>query len=103
VAAITRKGDFFLWEIKAPDPDGNPLAYGWNHTKLQCAYQAVAGWVSVEANTEQGAYECAPPEGELLEPKWPDLTFEKMIELAYRDRIIRDREHPVVKDILGIA
>ena len=103
VAAVTRKGDLFLWEIKAPDPDGDSRSYDWHRTKLACASQAVDRWVTVEANTSQGAYECFPPESELPEPKWPDLAFPKMLELAYRDRIIRDRDHPVIKDILGIA
>jgi len=103
LAAVTRKGDLFLWEIKAPDPDGDSRSYDWHRTKLESANQAVNRWVSVEANTSQGAYECFPPESELPEPRWPDLSFPKMIELAYRDRIIRDREHPVIKDILGIA
>jgi hypothetical protein len=42
--------------------------------------------------------------GEIPEPQWPNVTFERLLELAFKDdRIIRDLNHAVIKRLHGRA
>ena len=102
VAATTRKGDFFLWELQQPDPDGNRRGLEWHSSKRQCANRAIKDWISVEADMNAGAYKANQPLDSLPEPTWPDVPFNKILDLCYRDRIISDADHHIVKEILGV-
>jgi hypothetical protein len=102
VAAITRKNALFLWELVVPDPDADARSFDWHQSKLQCAEEAVEKWVSVYADLSQGCYNTNHPLEDLPGPRWPTVSFEELMQLAYEDRIIRDRNHPVIKEILGI-
>ena len=35
------------------------------------------------------------------EPEWPDLSFEAMYRIAFRDRLISSPDHPVLKRLRG--
>jgi hypothetical protein len=48
-----------------------------------------------------GAYEIFEAMGKLPEPEWPDLTFEQILEIAFRDRFISDLNHPVLRRLRG--
>jgi hypothetical protein len=39
----------------------------------------------------------------MAEPVWPDLSFQELIKIAYRDRMITSLEHPVVRRLRGLA
>ena len=38
---------------------------------------------------------------ELPEPNWPDHSFDEILEIAFKDRIIKSKDHHVVKRLLG--
>ena len=48
-----------------------------------------------------GAYEIYEATGNLPEPEWPDLEFDKILEIAFRDRFVTAPDHPVVKRLQG--
>jgi hypothetical protein len=37
----------------------------------------------------------------LPDPVWPELTFNAIYRIAFKDRIIRTLDHPVVKRLRG--
>jgi hypothetical protein len=41
--------------------------------------------------------------GEMAEPVWPDLSFQELVRIAYRDRMITSLDHAVVKRLRGLA
>jgi hypothetical protein len=42
-------------------------------------------------------------EGEnLAEPKWPDATFGKILEIAFAGRLIDKPDHPLIHRLRGI-
>jgi hypothetical protein len=50
-----------------------------------------------------GAYDVyAAPEG-LPDPVWPDFSFRKILEAAFRDRIVDRDDHPLVQRLQGLA
>jgi len=43
----------------------------------------------------------AGSEGIILEPAWPNLTMDELIQKAFRDYVIPDIEHPIARELLG--
>ncbi len=99
VTCISRQGVVFLWPLKLPTPDGR--ANTWFETAIEGARHAVDGWVKVVADMNLGGYQVYNALGELTPPEWPEYTFAELLEVAFRDRYIRDMEHPAIKRLLG--
>ena len=58
-------------------------------------------WVRVKSNMDLGAYEIFEAAGSIPDPIWPDLSFDAILRIAFKDRVIRDLDHPVVKRLRG--
>ena len=99
LTTINRQGVLTLWPIKLPDPDGR--IDNWNHTAMKAASIAKKEWVRVAANRSLGGYEASYPTGDLPDPDWPELSFQEIMDIAFRDRYIRDIDHPAIRRLLG--
>jgi len=99
-AAIDRQGNVFLWPAKLPRDDGR--ASHWHSSALEAAELAKTQWVRVKANMGLGAYDVfvANADG-LAEPTWPEEGFAYLVDKAFRDRFIRDSDHPVLRRLRG--
>lgn len=96
---ITRQGVVFLWPIRLPGADGRHDA--WNRSALDAADLATRSWVRVAANMSLGAYDVFQATTPPPEPEWPDLTFRRVLEVAFKDRFINSLDHPVIRRLLG--
>jgi hypothetical protein len=99
--AINRQGVCFLWPVRYPSPDDR--RNDWARSLREGAELAMGGWVRIKANRDLGAYETWEAESMMAEPVWPDLSFQQLIKTAFRDRIIADINHPVIKRLRGLA
>lgn len=99
LTAIDRQGVLFIWPIRMPSADGR--LDSWSQSSHDAAELATRSWVSVRANMGLGAYEPFVAEGNLPEPDWPDLTFQQILEIAFKDRFIRAVDHPVLRRLRG--
>jgi hypothetical protein len=96
--AINRQGTVFLWPGKLP---GDGRQDEWSRTALEAANLAQTKWVKVVANLGLGAYEVSVATATLPEPGWPELTFNAILEIAFKDRFIRTTDHPVLRRLRG--
>jgi hypothetical protein len=96
--AINRQGTLFLWPVKLP---GEGRQEEWSRSALEAAELAQTQWVKVVANMGLGAYEVSVATATLPEPEWPDLEFKKIIEIAFKDKIIRRPDHPALRRLRG--
>ena len=99
--SINRQGVLFLWPVKLPGPDGRHNE--WHRSAAEAAERAMRKWVRVTANVSLGAYEIFEATGDLPEPTWPDLTFEEILKIAFRNLIVDRPDHPVVQRLRGSA
>jgi hypothetical protein len=99
VTTVDRQGVLSLWPIRMPDPTG--LHDEWSRSALECAQMARDAWIRVAANTGLGAYEAFHASGDFADPEWPDIKFAKILEIAFRDRFIKDLSHPVLRRLRG--
>jgi len=97
--AINRQRVVFLWPIRLPGEDGRHDT--WNRSALEAAQMATKQWVRVAANLSLGAYEVFEATGNLSKPEWPDVSFQKLLQIAFRDKFIKELDHPVIRKLQG--
>jgi hypothetical protein len=98
---IDRRSNVFLWPAKLPSADGSASARSWYQSGLRAAEQAKTLWVKIQGNKAIGAYDVIVAKGDLGDPSWPDYSFQKLIDIAFQDRLISSLDHPVIKDLYG--
>jgi len=99
--AINRQGVVFLWPIRLPAPDDRKS--DWLRSAREAAEMAMGQWIRLKANMSLGAYEITMAEGVMAEPVWPELSYNELLRIAYRDRMIDTLDHAVVKRLRGQA
>jgi len=99
--AINRQGVVFLWPVRLPAPDDRKTE--WPRSAREAAELAMMKWVRLKANMSLGAYEITVAESVIAEPEWPELSFQDLLRLAYRDRMITTLDHAVVKRLRGLV
>jgi hypothetical protein len=97
--AINRQGVVFLWAVKLPGEDGRQDE--WNRSALEAAQMAMKRWIRVSANMSLGAYEVYEASADLPEPEWSEADFQKLIDVAFKDRYIKSFDHPIIKRLRG--
>ena len=98
---INRQGTLHLWPVKLPAPDGRHNE--WHRSAAEAAERAMKKWVRVTASMSLGAYEIFEASGDLPEPVWPDFSFQEILRIAFRERIVDRADHPLVQRLRGIV
>ena len=99
LTGMTRQGVLFLWPIRLPNADGRHD--NWNRSALEAAELAKKKWIKVVSNMSLGGYEVYEATGKLPDPEWPDLSFEEIMKVAFKDRYITGMDHPVIRRLNG--
>jgi hypothetical protein len=99
--AINRQGVLFLWPVKLPSPDGR--VNEWHRSAQEAAEMAMKRWVRVKANMSLGAYEIFEAASTIADPRWPELSFQELLRIAFRDRLVDRFDHPVIKRLRGLT
>ena len=99
VVAVTRMGALMVWPVKLPQERRN----AWHDTGLQAMELAKTKWICMRANTPAGCYDILEATGKLPEPEFPteELTFQKMLELAFKDFYVDSLDHPLIQRLTG--
>ena len=99
--AINRQGVLSIWPVRLPAPDGR--INEWHRSAAEAAELAIKRWVRVKANMALGAYEIFEAASTIADPKWPDLPFQEIVRIAFRDRLVNTLDHAVIKRLRGAA
>ena len=99
--AVSRQGVVFLWPVRLPGFDGKTNV--WHQSAHEAAERAMGKWLRVKANMSLGAYEMFEAEGTLADPEWPTLSFNELLRIAFKDRLIDRGDHPVIKQFRGLV
>jgi hypothetical protein len=99
---ITRQGQFLLWPVLQPGPDGK-----WNEfprSAMIAAQRAMKEWVLMANIGKSYGVEPWPSTSvRLPDPEWPDLTPKQMLERCFGERVISSPDHPLVQALFGKA
>ena len=99
VLAINRQNGVFLWPLRLPG-DGD-RGNSWFTSATAAAVEAKDRWVRVAADMAEGRYSVYVAPDDLGEPNWPEQDFKALLNLAFQDRQIEGREHPIVRELEG--
>jgi hypothetical protein len=97
---INRQNVIHLWPVKLPGPDGKHNE--WHRSAAEAAEQAMGQWVKISANMSLGAYEIFEAFGDLPDPVWPEISFEEILKIAFRQRFVDSADHPLVQRLRGM-
>ena len=96
VLVVDRLGTAFIWPLALPDEE-RPM--DWHKSALEADYEAQSSWVRMAANQALGAYEIFKAAGELSEPIWPTESWNKLVEVAFKQKIIDTPEHVIIQKL----
>ena len=96
---ITRLGAVLLWPVRLPDEHGR--LDEWNATAHEAALKAQTDWIRLAANIGVGTYDVYEALDQIAEPEWPEVSFERLLEMAFKDRYIDSLEHQVIRRLMG--
>jgi hypothetical protein len=100
LTTINRQGVPTLWPIRLPAADGR--LDSWNMSAFDAAEKAQKRWVRVVSNRSSSSYDVFEAQGGLPEPEWPDISFNEIISLALKDKLIDRLDHPIVERLRGL-
>lgn len=97
--AINRQGVLHLWPVPLPAPDGR--SNEWHRSAAEAAELAMHRWIRLKANMALGAYEIFEAASTIPDPQWPDISFQEMLRIAFRVRLVDRLDHSVIKRLRG--
>ena len=91
---VTQRGRPHLWRVRLPGDDGKM----WPQWEMQHDAAEVAEriWITLNAETMP-----IPAPTQDREPQWPDLTWGEVLQKAFKDKIVDDPDHPLLKRLRG--
>jgi hypothetical protein len=92
----------FFWPVPLPQ-ESSGGGRAWGETARQAAALARDSWVRIVADMNLGAYRIHKAEGALADPVWPDRSLSELLQIAFKDRIINDADHPIIRKLRGLA
>ena len=95
---VTRQAVNILWPIGL-SLDGR--SNSWHETANEARRMAEKNWIRIVPNMALGGYEVFKALAPIDEPDWSKMTFQQLLEVAFRNRIISSFDHPVLKNWLG--
>jgi hypothetical protein len=97
--AINRQGTFFIICVRLPGPD-NRLD-PWTESLREALVIAQNEPVRTSANDDDDAYEVRTTPVTVERPPWPAESWEQLLDVAFRGRVIESMDHPVVRRLRG--
>ncbi len=58
-------------------------------------------WLRLSSNRDLGADETFIAKEQPPDPEWPQVTFNELLRIAFKDRYIDNEDHPVFQRLLG--
>ncbi len=98
---VNTKNDPFLFPVPQCDDRGNWNP--WHKSASRAVQEARKHWVRIQPNKSIQGYDVLVAEGNLAPPKWPDLTIAQYLSISFQDNIIDTEDHPIVKQLRGMA
>jgi len=98
---VTSQGVPYLVPVPLAGPDGRQNL--WYQSLARCVELAETRWIRISASKLRSGYDVFEAISNLPAPQWPTETFEQILEIAFRNRVITSESHPLVQQLLGAA
>jgi hypothetical protein len=88
-----------LWPVYLPGADGK--VNEWHRAAAQAAELAMTKWVRIKANMVVKTYDIYEAVSDLSEPVWPTQPLHELLSIGFRDKLVDNLDHPLLKRIRG--
>jgi hypothetical protein len=102
--AVTPQGVLSIWPVVIPGDPPN----AWHSSAVEAANYARESWIKLSSDRHLGAYRVDRALGQLPEPGWPEelgetppQMMQAAIRIAFRDRMIDNWDHTILKRLRG--
>jgi len=95
---INKNGDINLWPVRLPGDDGK--WHDAHRTSFEAAQLAITKWVRMVWNKPLGAYDIFS--ADYTDPEWPAVDLQTLVKIAFKERFIRDANHPIARSLRGV-
>jgi hypothetical protein len=99
--AVTMQGKPFLWGVRRP-ADDTKEPDRWMRAPLAAVNLAKEKWTRITWNEVTRQHDVKTCES-TAEPEWPDLPLRELLKLAFKDYVIDNLDHPVLRRLRGEA
>jgi hypothetical protein len=96
---ITRQGVYMIVPVRMPGTDGR--VDSWNESMREAVTASYGQPVRTASNRDAGHYELFTAPASFEMPPWPSESWQQLLVIAFRDRIIDTFEHPVLRRLRG--
>lgn len=100
-AAIDRQNNVFL--IPVPLPGDSGVRHPTHESLAQAVEHAKLKWIRITYNKHNSGYDIYEAEAVLPDPDWPSGDIDSLVQIAFRGKIIKSLDHPVIQAHLGRA
>ena len=100
VLAVNQSGVPFIWSMSLGD---GVKRNSWYDSAREGAKLAETKWIKMVSDMPNKRYRVYEAMGALPEPKFPQKSFEELLDLAFNGKIIDDLSHPVARRAQGYA
>ena len=102
VPYVTVGGTLMLWPISMKRDSRGELN-SWHASALDVVdeYAASGEWIRVIPNQDAGGYDVKIM-AVATKPKFPNTSKQEILDLAFKKRLIKDTNHPIIKSQLGL-
>ena len=100
-AAIDRQNTVFL--IPVPLPGDSGVRHPTHESLAQAVEYAKLKWIRITYNKHNSGYDIYEAEAVLPDPDWPSSDIDSFVQVAFRGKIIKSLDHPVIQAHLGRA
>jgi hypothetical protein len=91
--------NYYLWPIPQEDATGRINDY--NKSAMQQISKAIGKWCQFKANMGNQSYNLFEARDQRDAPTWPPGGVEFLIKKAFEDRIIKTKDHPLLRQLRG--
>lgn len=98
-SAINMSGGIFLWPVRLPNEDGQQ--HECHITAHRTAQLAQTTWIRISWDRPNSNYAVIRAQGQVPEPAWPEADLQKLLSIGFKDRLIDDLDHPILKRLRG--
>jgi hypothetical protein len=96
---MTRQKVLGLWPVPQAGPTGRIMQC--HETMMEIATAGMTKWVQMVWNESLKAHDMFFAEVDLGEPEWPSVSFERLLEIAFKGKVITSLHHPVIQLLQG--
>jgi hypothetical protein len=100
VVCSTMDNEIVLWPVKMPTENGGGST--WYDSAWAAVLKARDKWIRIDSDMSAGQYVVTEKDGPARQPLWPEgESLETILGKAFKGRVIKDLNHPVVKRLKG--